>query len=148
MQFRLLDILADPDNPDIWPLKLEIFTSKEMVREIIPEPHKSTARYCKFYCHTKDAYLVSNPLKDDEKTLDISEIEKIVSKDDCLNCLKTEVIDGILYHNDDKLKWFIIDDEIPVMFPLELRDENQEIRFIEKYKSECKRIGITEPLKK
>lgn len=146
MQFRLLDILADPDNPEIWPLKLEIFNSITKERKQFPKPHSTTNRYCKFYCYSKDKFLVSDPLGNEEKTLPQEEIEIFLSLDDCKECIKTEVTEGIIYHEkDEKRKWFIIDEEIPVMFPLNLRDKRQEKEFIEKFKTECQKLGIEKP---
>ncbi|MCY3414742.1 MAG: hypothetical protein INQ03_24040 [Candidatus Heimdallarchaeota archaeon] len=146
MQYRLLDILADPDNPDHWPLKLNIFKTQTRERKQIPKPHANSGRFCKFYCFIKDSYLVSDPLGKDEKPLAAEQIDKIVTLNECNTCIKTEIVDGIIYHEyEDKTKWFIIDDEIPVMFPLALRDASQEKRFIEQYKDECAELGITEP---
>lgn len=145
MQRRLLDILADPDNPLIWPLKLKIFKSEEKERKIIPHPHEN-GLFCKFYCHLKDEYLVSNPLQNDEKSLSQEDLDKITSFDQCTDCIKLEIIDGMLYHNQNKeIKWFIIDREIPVMYPLELRDVSQERLFIENYRDECAKLSIQKP---
>ncbi|MCH8906757.1 MAG: hypothetical protein IH840_06685 [Candidatus Heimdallarchaeota archaeon] len=145
MQRRLLDILADPDNPDNWPLELEVFKMEERKRKKLPHPHPN-GLLCKFFCYLKKEYLVSNPLGDDEKPLDQDKLEKITNIDTCYNCIKDEIIDGVLYHNKDKeLKWFIIDREIPVMFPENLRDVVQERIFHDKYPAEMKKMGIDKP---
>ncbi|MHA2098628.1 MAG: hypothetical protein ACW99A_08065 [Candidatus Kariarchaeaceae archaeon] len=145
MQRRLLDILADPDNPSIWPLKLEIFKSEERDRKIIPHPHEN-GLLCKFYCHLKNEYLVSDPLGENEKALSVEDLNEISNFDQCTNCIKLEIIDGILYHNENKeIKWFIVDREIPVMYPLELRDISQERIFIENNKENCEKLGIKAP---
>ena len=99
---------------------------------------------CKFYCHLKDEYLVGDPLGDNEKPLSKDELEKIVSFDDCTDCIKLEIIDGIIYHeNFEKLKWFIIDREIPVLFPVELREKKTEKDFLKRYAKETSELGIT-----
>lgn len=148
MQRRLLDVLADPDAPDFWPLKLEIFKSEERERKQPTHPHPN-GLYCKFYCFLKDKYLVSDPLGDDEAPLPKEEVEKITTLDECYTCTKLEVIDGVLYHKkQDSVKWFMIDREIPVMYPLELREYNAEQEFIEKYKSEFQKLGIKGPIAK
>lgn len=145
-QLRLLDILADPDESSKWPLKLEIFKSEMKDRKQIPRPHESSGLLCKFYCYRKDTYLVSDPLGDNEKILEKTELDKIVTLKECHECIREEIIDGLLYHGPDSdLKWFIIDKEIAVMYPLELRDPEQERKFIEKYPVEMKKFGIEEP---
>lgn len=54
-----------------------------------------------------------------------------------------------MYHEKDpKLKWFIIDREIPVLYPIELRDDKQEMDFIKKYKDEMNKFNISEPYNK
>jgi len=146
MQLRLLDILADPDNPKHWPLKLKVFKSEQREREKQPHPHDSTGLLCKFYCHKYNAYLVEDPLGPNEKTKSKKELAEISTLDKCLSCIEEEVIDGVLYHEkEEKLKFFVIDREIPVMYPLELRDEAIEQNFINRYSEECKEMGINSP---
>ncbi|OLS19055.1 MAG: hypothetical protein HeimC2_43020 [Candidatus Heimdallarchaeota archaeon LC_2] len=147
MQRRLLDILADPDNPSNWPLKLDIFKSEEKERKILPHPHEN-GLLCKFYCHLKDQFLVSDPLGEEEKPLDEEKLLKITTIDECFQCIKLEIVDGMLYHNnDDEIKWFMIDREIPVMYPIELRDISQEQLFISNFKEQCENLGIKSPNK-
>lgn len=145
MQRRLMDILADPDNPSIWPLKLKIFKSDMRDRKIIPHPHEN-GLLCKFYCHLKDKFLVSDPLGDSEKSLPKDQLSKITNFEQCVECIKLEIIDGMIYHSEnDEIKWFIIDREIPVMYPEELRDQSQERIFITNNKKECDDLGIVAP---
>jgi len=134
MQIRLMDILADPDNPDIWPLKLRIL--REETREVNtkPFPHKSTNLLCKFYCYKEGKYLVNDPLGENEKTLSPEEIAKISSLDKCYECIKTEVQDGIIYHDkNEKRKWFIVFDGIAVMHGKANRNSRVEGAFFQKY---------------
>ena len=42
----------------------------------------------------------------------------------------------------------MVDREIAVMLPLELREKQQEIEFIKKYSKQCKEMGIAEPFYK
>ena len=145
-QLRLLDILADPDDPSKWPLKLKVFKSEIKDRKQIPRPHENSGLLCKFYCYRKNKYLVSDPLGDDEKLLEKSELDKIVTLKECHECIREEIIDGLLYHGEGSdLKWFIIDREIAVMYPLDIRDSEQERIFIERYPNEMKENGIKEP---
>ena len=145
-QLRLLDILADPDDPSKWPLKLKVFKSEIKDRKQIPRPHENSGLLCKFYCYRKNKYLVSDPLGDDEKLLEKSELDKIVTLKECHECIREEIIGGLLYHGEGSdLKWFIIDREIAVMYPLDIRDSEQERIFIERYPNEMKENGIKEP---
>lgn len=147
MQRRLMDILADPDNPDYWPLKLEIFKSEMRKREKLPHPHENGI-LCKFYCHQQDKFLVIDPLGENEQSLSKDKIDKITVLQNCYECIKEEIIDGILYHiREEKIKWFIIDREIPVMFPIDLRDVKQERKFISNYKADCAKLKINKPKK-
>ncbi len=116
--------------------------------EALHQVYTSTQRLCKFYCYYKNEFLVSDPLGDNEKSLPLEKIDQLVNLDDCKKCFSEEIIDGIIYHETKGLKWFIIDDEIPVMFPLELRDVPQEKKFIKKFRDECKEMGITKPFNK
>jgi len=145
LQRRLLDILADPDNPDNWPLELKVFKMEERDRKKLPHPHPN-GLLCKFFCYLKKEYLVSDPLGESEKPLDPDKIAKMVNIDTCYKCIRDEIIDGVLYHNNNKeLKWFILDREIPVMFPENMRDIPQERIFYDKYSVEMKQMGIEKP---
>ncbi len=129
-----MDILADPDDPDQWPLKLKILKEEKREIEKTPMPHESTGLLCKFYCYRKDKYLVSDPLGKNEKVLPNEELSKIVTLDECYECIKTEVLDGILYHdNKGERKWFIVFDGIAVMHGLEERNTRVENAFFRKY---------------
>lgn len=134
MQLRLLDILADPDEPNRWPLKLHVIDSEIRTREHKPIPHKETNRLCKFYCARKDKFLVNDPLQDGETTLPTQEIDAIISLDECYECITTEIVNGILYYDlPSTRKWFLVDREIAVMYPANLRDIKQEKAFFAKH---------------
>ncbi len=146
MQVRILDILADPDKPDVWPLKLKVFKSEMRERENLPHEYGSTGLLCKFYCHRNEAFLVSDPLGEDENPLEKEELDKITNLEKCHECIKEEVIDGVLYHEDGgSMKFFVVDREIAVMYPMELRDGSIEQNFINRYPAECKEMGIEAP---
>ena len=146
MQYRLMDILADPDNPEIWPLKLKVFKSEKRERNNKPGPHESTGLLCKFYCYKFDSMLVNDPLSENEKTKEKAEINKITNYNTCLKCIEEEVIDGVIFHNqNDKLKFFVVDREIPVMYPLELRDKEIEGNFINRNTVDCEKMNISKP---
>ena len=144
MQIRLLDVLADPDMPTRWPLKLKIIESVERERSRHPPPHKETGLLCKFYCAKEQKYLVTNPLQDDEKTLPKEELNKIAMLEKCLQCMKTEIVNGILYYDiDKKKKWFLVDREIAVMYALDLRDKKQEERFFKKFPTVFEEMNLS-----
>ncbi len=146
MQLRLLDILADPDNPQNWPLEIVVFKSEYRERSKRPIPHPETGLYCKFYCAKKKRYLVNNPLGEQEKTLPKHEIEKIVTYEECTKCFEEEIIDAILLYKDENgLRYFIVDREIPVMYPDSLRDRKQERAFFNRYRDRIKELGINMP---
>ena len=88
-----MDILADPDNPEIWPLKLKVFKSEKRERNNKPGPHESTGLLCKFYCYKFDSMLVNDPLSENEKTKEKAELDKITNYNTCLECIEEEVID-------------------------------------------------------
>ncbi len=149
MKRRLMDILADPDNNEIWPLKLLVFKSRIEAPKIDPKPHESTGLYCKFYCHKKDKFLVTDPNGENEKTLPREELDKIVKFDECKECNKEVIEEAVIYHNhNDEIKWFPVIDEITVMYPLELREYKYEIKFLKKHHDELKKLGITKPIAK
>ncbi len=148
MQYRLLDILADPDNPDHWPLSIKILLSKEEERENNPIPHQETGLYCKFYCSRKQKYLVSNPLSDNEHVLPPEQLSEIATISDCNKCFEEEIIDAIIFHDYGNVrKFFIVDREIPVMYPLELRDKKQERAFYNRYPDAFKELGLDDYFK-
>ena len=62
--------------------------------------------------------------------------------------LKTALICcPVLYYLkfNDKLKFFVVDREIPVMYPLELRDKEIEGNFINRNKADCEKMNISKP---
>jgi len=141
-----MDILADPDNPNHWPLELKVFKSEQRERQEKPHPHDSTGLLCKFFCKKFDSFLVNDPLGENEKTKSKEELADITDLKTCYSCIEEEVIDGVLYHQkEDELKFFVIDREIPVMYPIELRDNEIEQNFINRYPDECKELGIVKP---
>jgi len=138
-----MDILADPDNTDFWPLKLISFNSEIRERKTRAKPHSNSGLLCKFYCEKNQSFLVTDPLEDNEKILPQDKLDAITTLEKCYQCSEEEIIDGIIYHHfEDNIKWFIIDREIAVLFPTNLRDTAQEETFINKYTEECEKLGI------
>ena len=141
MQVRLLDILADP-NTKTWPLELHVFTKEEKeVREVTP--YKETQRYCRFYCARKKQFLVKQE-NGEEVQRPMEEIEKIVSIEECKECTKEEIIEGVILSKRDEnnIQWFPIVDSIPIMYPDELRDEKINKMFLQKWGEKMKELGV------
>jgi uncharacterized protein YbaR (Trm112 family) len=144
MQLRLLDILADPDDSSRWPLKIHIINKETRKRENKPVPHESTNLLCKFYCAKNGEFLVSDPLGENETTLEKSKLDKIVKLGECYDCIKDEITEAIIYTEvEGKIKWFIVDREIAVMYPLNLRDRKQEESFFRKHPGVFEVLNLT-----
>ncbi len=141
MQIRLLDILADPDTKT-WPLQLVIFEKTATEREIRAPPYEETGLYCRFYCALHDVFFVKEeagkeiriPKKDWTKQIDIKE---------CKTCIKEEIVEGVLIsQRKGRKQWFPIVDEIPIMFPDELRDKSIDSSFTVKHAEKLKELGL------
>ena len=109
MKYRLLDILACPICKK-FPLELIIIERKKYEREL-----KQEKPFCELYC----GYLVRY-LKDIKET------------PPCDECIKYEIVTGVLYCNNCK-RWYPIIDEIPRMLPDELRKKSEDLKFLKKY---------------
>ena len=143
MQLRLLDILADPNTKD-WPLKLHVFKETIKEREINAPPYPETGLYCRFYCAKNNYFFIKNPGDEKEEWKDKNEWNEEITIQQCKECIKKEIIEGVLIseRKNGTKQWFPIVDEIPVMFPDELRDKGIDTKFIEKYKQELKQLGL------
>ncbi len=141
MQIRLLDILADPDTKT-WPLKLVPFEKITTERDITAPPYEETRLYCRFYCARHDVFFVK---EENGKEIRIPKEKwvKQVDAKDCKTCIKEEIIEGVLIsQRNDKKQWFPIVDEIPIMFPDELRDKSIDNSFISKHEKKLKELGL------
>jgi uncharacterized protein YbaR (Trm112 family) len=112
VKYRLLDLLACPICKD-WPLEFLVFseTKYEYKNLNVKTP------FCKDYCGLSKDFL---------KNIDISKI-------DCVECTKKEVIEGILICKRCN-RWYPIQEEIPIMLPDELRKKDEDIDFLKKWK--------------
>ena len=107
MKFRLVDLLACPICKS-FPLKLIVFE----VYDITP-PRKIVK--CELYCSYHSRFI-----KDLEKT-------------ECNVCYSREIKSGLLICSSCK-RWYPIEDDIPRMLPDELRQKNEDIAFMYKWK--------------
>jgi len=110
-----MDLLACPIDK-AWPLKLEIEEQEEEQTQIpVPLENQHTHVICSYYCEYKKYFLVDikEDLTEEVKTID--EINKHVSKKDCVNCFQIEIKKGKLYCTENKEHVYDIKEGIPVM---------------------------------
>ncbi len=112
MKYRLMDILACPICKT-FPLKLIVFNEKTYDYDV--QPSKDVV--CEEYCGLNREY--------------VSKLSRELL--DCKSCLKREVAEGILIC-EKCLRWYPIIDEIPHMLPDELRDKDEDLAFLKKYR--------------
>ncbi len=108
MKYSLINIIACPMCKN-FPLKLVVFTEKTYQRT--PSVEKP---FCDLYCGYRGAYV------------------KDVKETPCDECLKVEVVDGILVC-EKCLRWYPILDEIPRMLPDDLRKAADDVSFLKKF---------------
>ncbi|RLF23876.1 MAG: Trm112 family protein [Thermoprotei archaeon] len=113
MKYRLLDLLACPMCKH-FPLTLKVFKENRYEKR---EPPTDKRPVCELYCGFLAKYT---------KELGREDIK-------CEECFKREVDAGILICPRCK-RWYPIEEEIPRMLPDELRDEEEDLSFLRKYK--------------
>jgi len=106
-----MNILACPICKN-FPLELVVFDVKR--REIGEVREKQPL--CELYCGYKGKY-----------------IRELDEEPPCSECIGLEIVAGILYCKRCG-RWYPIEDEIPRMLPDELRDNSEDIAFLEKYR--------------
>ncbi len=112
MKYRLMDLLACP-YCKLFPLKLIIFEKKYYgEREIDIKKIPFCEKYCSFY--NKD-------------------VEVLSIKPDCKECIKYEIISAMLICEKCN-RWYPVIEEIPILLPDELRNKNEDIEFLQKYR--------------
>jgi len=113
MKYRLMDILACPYDKS-FPLRLIVFSERRYEHRQV-KFKKVPA--CELYCGLK---------RKSVEELSPGEV-------DCEDCIKLEVVDGVLICERCK-RWFPIRDEIPILLPDELRKRDEDLKFMQKYK--------------
>ncbi len=108
MKYRLMDLLACPICKN-FPLELKVFTESEI------QPPKKITR-CELYCAYHNLHLSSN------------------TSTECLKCYSLEIRDGIIICGNCG-RWYPIEEEIPRMLPDELRNKNEDIEFLSKWRT-------------
>jgi len=120
LKYRLMDLLACPACKK-FPLKLTVYEV-----ETYPEREFKISR-CELYC----AYL-GKEVKDVEKT-------------PCEECIKREIVGGLL-ECESCGTWYPIYDGIPIMLIGDLRDRDLERQFAKKYAEKLPKYVIEEVL--
>lgn len=111
MKYRLLDLLACPICKD-FPLKLFLFSERSL-GEVKPPPH-----VCELYCGLEGEML--------------SEIEE---RPDCDECYAREIEEGLLLCTQCN-RWYPIIEDIPHMLPDSLREKDEDLSFLKKWRDE------------
>lgn len=106
MKYRLMDLLACPICKH-FPLELHVFET----RRIEPLEDLKTRR-CELYCGYRGSL-----------------IEELSGEPPCDECWGVEIVNGILFCEGCG-RWYPIIDEIPRMLPDDLRDRNEDVRFL------------------
>lgn len=133
MKIRLLDILACPEDKT-WPLKAHIFEEREIENVKIPQADELTNVVCRYYCGKKDIILLN-----EEEQQPTKEAKNVSYQNDCKKCLAKEIISGVIKCHSCNVYYPIID-EIPVMLKVELRNEDIEKEFTEKWSEKIQKI--------
>jgi len=114
LKYRLLNFLACPYCKDKgFPLKLLVFEEK-VYEERRPEVEKKPL--CDLYCGLKRKF-----------------VKELEEEPPCEQCLKIEVVAGIL-HCPSCGRWYPIIDEIPRMLPDKYRKAREDLDFLERYR--------------
>jgi len=123
MKYRFMDLAACPMCKH-FPLELYVVEEKsypereQQVRELL-EQYKPPL--CELYC-----YRLQTPVG--------KKIEEVGSSTPCADCLKIEVVTGVLYCPNCG-RWYPIIDEIPRMLPDNLRKRDEDLRFLRRYQN-------------
>lgn len=133
MKVRLLDILACPDDKQ-WPLVAHRFEEKEITDISLPKPDTSTNVVCKYYCGRKNIILV------DEENGEVTKEASYIKYDvDCKECFTKEIISGLIVCPKCG-NYYPIIEEIPMMVKEELRNEDIEREFTNKWADKIKEL--------
>jgi len=138
LKLRLLDILVCPDNKE-WPLKVHVFEEREIEKPFLPEEDIITKVVCSFYCPKKYVKLTKETKK--KEIVVTKDASKINYETDCKECLSFEIVSGLIECPSCKVVYPIID-EIPLILKKELRNEDIEKQFTDKWAEKIKEIEL------
>ena len=135
LKLRLLDILACPADKT-WPLQVHIFEERDIDEPKIPHADDTTKVVCRYYCGKNKIELS----KEHETGLTLTQQASEISyEQDCKECFSKEIVSGIIQCSKCDTYYPIID-EIPMMLKVELRNEDIERKFTEKWSEKIKEL--------
>ena len=134
----MLDILVCPDNKE-WPLKIHIFEKRKIEKPFLPKEDGNTKVVCSFYCPKKQLKLTEGSDKDE--IIVSKDASKIKYEIDCRECISSEIVAGLIECPSCKVFYPVID-EIPIILKKELRNEDIEREFTEKWADKIKEIKV------
>lgn len=134
---RLLEVLVCPYDK-ATPLKLHIFEERILSEVMLPKASENTMVVCQYYCGNKNIKLIDE--SENQSKVIVDNISKISYNTDCQDCIKTEIVAGILECPKCNAFYPIIDD-IPIMVKPELRNEEIEKQFTEKWANNIKKLS-------
>ncbi|MBD3191468.1 MAG: Trm112 family protein [Candidatus Heimdallarchaeota archaeon] len=128
LKLRVLDLLRCPADEN-WPLTIHIFEEKKLeLVPMLPQKDEQSGVVCRDYCAKKDLDLSQ---KSHQKQVDYLT--------DCKDCLRTEIVAGVI-HCPKCETFYPIIEEIPIMLRPELRNEDIERDFTEKWAEKIKKL--------
>lgn len=136
MKKRLLDVLVCPYDKTN-PLNLHIFEERKLTEIKLPKASEKTKVVCQYYCGYKKLKLIDE--SDNQLEVITDNITKINYNTDCQNCFKTEIVAGLLECPKCSEFYPIIED-IAIMIKPELRNEEIEKQFTEKWADNIKKL--------
>jgi len=111
MKYRLMDLLACPICKH-FPLELHVFETRRITEEL-------RTQKCELYCGYLSRWLEEMMLGE---------------KPPCEECWRIEIVNGIIFCESCG-RWYPIIDEIPRMLPDNLRDRNEDIKFLASWRA-------------
>jgi len=122
VKYRLMDLLACPICKH-FPLRLYVFSENRVEKRSLTSEDKKPL--CEIYCAFKVSYI---------KDLNV--------EPPCDECIKHEIVEGLLFCESCN-RWYPIIDEIPRMLPDKLRNEEEDLKFLNKYKDKIPKEILT-----
>ena len=113
MKYRLMDLLACPICK-AFPLKLYVCNLREVKP---PERVKPCELYCAYHG---------------------SMLKELGEEPRCRECYGKEIVDGLLLCPNCG-RWYPIEEEIPRLLPDELRERNQDLKFLSRWRAKAPR---------
>jgi uncharacterized protein YbaR (Trm112 family) len=131
-------MLVCPDNKE-WPLKVHIFEERAIEKPFLPKADNLTKVVCTDYCPKKEIILTKK--SGNEEIIVTKDASKINYETDCKECLSSEIVAGLIECPSCKV-FYPIFDEIPLVLKKELRNEDIERQFTEKWSEEIKKLKV------